>query len=370
MRDTKTLDDIREQPARLRHLAEKSRRPPLTPVQVLLACGWLTSADAEDSRLRVETLTRSHQVVRVTAPDRRVAIVKQSIHAQGHPRDLARELYVYRLAAWIGALAEVLPATLHLDEQRGLLVLESLAVGRNWPDDSDLVPLTSPGIARRLGRAMASWHRETKDIPMAPSLAAGILHLPDSLETAIDGRSASAQNFMRSVAVDREFAEALQAGASIYRHACLIHGDVRPDNWLVRRETAQPTLKVIDWEMSGFGDPAWDFGSACAESILQAIRSGVVLPRETSGWPEVAEPTLRELLDGYLTTGGGLAREEAEWERVVLYTGCRLLHVACEWAEYRHNVDDGLVDQIASQARGLLRARRPASASLARWSGA
>jgi Phosphotransferase enzyme family len=356
-----------ERTTRDKRFEQHDFRLPLAPVRVLVACGWVCHTDAGDSRLRVEVLTRSHQLARVTAPDGRAAIVKQPIHGQAYSRGLARELYVYRLAKWVSALEEVLPSALCLDEQRGLLAVESLAVGRNWPDETDLIPITSAGVALQLGRAMAQWHRETKAIPMAPSLAAGILHLPASLDTALNGRSASAQAFMQMIASDHELAEALHEGASIYRNACLIHGDIRPDNWLVCRRTTQSTLKVIDWEMSGRGDPAWDVGSACAECILQVIRSGVVLSRDDGGWPGVVQTTLREFLESYVNTGGALTDAREEWDRVVLYAGSRLLHVACEWAEYQANIDDGLVNEIAGQARRLLRTRRTAATSLASW---
>lgn len=344
-------------------------RSPVAAERVLLACGWLDKAEAGDPRLSVEVLTRSHHVVRVIAPDGRTAIIKQPAQeGLQKGRNLARELYVYRLASWIGALANVLPTPFLIDEVRQVLVLESLATGRHWPDDADLLPITSGRTAFCLGAAMSAWHRATKSVSMAPSLAAGILQLPDSLESATKGRPESARALMRRLVSDRELCEALREGETVYQHVCLIHGDIRPDNWLLAKSPGTEKLKVIDWEMSGLGDPAWDVASACAESILQALRAGDGLVRAGEGWPAVTESPLRQLLSGYWCDEGGLDIDShATWDRLVLFAVARLLHVACEWAEYSVNVDSGLVDQVIGEAKALLRARPQAAASLASW---
>jgi hypothetical protein len=228
--------------------------------------------------------------------------------------------------------------------------------------------ISAPSVAEQLGQAMASWHRETKGIALEPSPAPGILYLMDSLETALERRSESAQAYMRSLTADPEFHEALREGAKLYQPECLIHGDLRPDNWIVLRDPGHITLKVFDWEMSGLGDPAWDIASACAESVIQLIRTeGSTLP-DASGWPPSAASTLREFVHAYAAAQGGIGTSSsASWVQVVLFSASRLLHVAGEWSEYPYNVESGLVDQIVEYARNLLRTRQRAANSLADW---
>lgn len=369
MQDAPALSNSSKTGDQGNHLERKSFRPPLDPLRVLVACGWLTAAEAADSRLRVDSLTRAHQVVRVTAPDGRAVMVKQPMpEARDSGRNLDRELYVYRLAAWMNALSMTLPAPLLIDETRQLLVFESLAFERNWPDELEIEPISAPGVAKQLGQVMAGWHRATKDIALEPSPAPGILYIADSIEAALEGRSGSAQTFIRSLAADPELCKALREGTQVYQPACLIHGDIRPDNWVVRRDQVPITLKVIDWEMSGLGDPAWDIGSACAESVIQVIRTGVSTMPDASGWPSLATPALREFLCAYAAAQGGIdASNSATWDRVTLLAATRLLHVASEWAEYPYNIDGGGVDQIVGQARNLLRTRQRVAASLANW---
>lgn len=350
-------------------LKGRSFKPPVDPLRVLVACGWLTAADAADPGLRVDSLTRSHQVVRVTAPDGRAVIVKQPTpEARQSGRNLDRELYVYRLAGWMDALSKTLPAPLLIDEARQVLVCESLTFERNWPDEPEIEPISAPGVAKQLGQAMAGWHHETKELALEPSPAPGILYIADTIEPALEGRSDSAQAFIRALAADPEFSEALREGAEVYQPACLIHGDIRPDNWVVRRDKVPITLKVFDWEMSGLGDPAWDVGSVCAESVIQAIRTGGSTLPDASGWPLLAASALREFLCAYAAAQGGIdASNPATWNRVALLAATRLLHVASEWAEYSYNIDSGGVEQIVGQARHLLHTRQRAAASLASW---
>lgn len=348
--------------------------PPIDPVRVLVATGWLSPADAADPRLKLDLLTRVHQVARVTAPDGRTVIVKQPMpEARQSGRTLHRELCVYRLAGWIEPLAQVLPAPLLIDERRQLLVCEDLTAGRAWPDELALEPLTAPGVATGLGRAMADWHRATQGVALEASIAPGILFMTTELETALSGRSDSVQRFMRFVVDDAELRAALSEGAGAYnealsREACLIHGDIRFDNWVVRRDRAATMISIFDWEMAGLGDPAWDVGSVCAEAMMQALRAGAATIAEATGWPVAAVPALRDFLGAYAAAGGSLdLRDPARSDRVSLFAVARLLHVAVEWAEYPQNLDGGDVALIVELARQLLRARQPAAASLARW---
>lgn len=369
MQDASVLSDSSKNVSQTNHLGTKSFKPPLDPLRVLVACGWLTAAEAADPNLRVDSLIRSHQVVRVTAPDGRAVIVKQpTLAARQTGRNLERELYVYRLAGWMDSLAKTLPAPLLIDETRQLLVCESLAFERNWPDELAIQPISEPGVAQQLGQVMAGWHRDTKNIALELSHAPGILYVTDSLQSALEGRSDSAQAFMHSLAADPAFCAALHEGAEVYQPTCLIHGDIRPDNWVVRRDKISITLKVFDWEMAGLGDPAWDVGSACAESIIQLIRTDMCATSDASGWPSLATPALRQFLCAYATAQGGLeVNNVATWDRVVLLAATRLLHVATEWAEYSYNIAGSRVDQIVSQARNLLCTRQQAAASLANW---
>lgn len=56
-----------------------------------------------------------------------------------------------------------------------------------------------------------------------------------------------------------------------WRRATLIHGDLKSDNIVVPRPITKPVL--IDWELAGIGDPAWDCGSLLGSLCFQWLES-------------------------------------------------------------------------------------------------
>jgi Phosphotransferase enzyme family len=348
-------------------VTQSTAPPPDLALRILRACGWLSAAEAEDPHVQVQRLERSHVVSRVTAADGRAVVVKYpSSTAAGDGRDLRRELYVYRLANWIPALAAVLPQAVLVDEGRQVLVLDCLTDGSDagWPATSEPPPIGQPEVTVSLARAMAQWHAATAEVALWPALADGILHLPHHVDEVVATRTPSGGAFMRALVADPECVTALEAAHTAYHAQCLIHGDIRRDNWLFGVADGQRTMKVIDWEMSGSGDAAWDVASAFGEAILQAIRDCEHAGIASSGWPACTEPVLAGFVGGYASAGGSVA----DWDKLVLFTAARLMHVACEWAE-NGGAADGGAGLVLEQARGLLRRRPTAADSLSRWVG-
>ena len=340
------------------------------PVRVLLACGWLTPTQASDPRLKIADSSSSHTVFRVTAPDGRTVVVKQRPRkAAESGRNLSREFYVYRMAKWMPALADLLPNPLFIDERQQVLVLETPPSERRAADEGSSLGLGPPGVASQLGRKMAAWHRATTEVALWPSLAVGVLSLPDALDTALEGRAANTRDFMRAIAADAELAAALREALSRHRHLCLIHGDIRRENWMVERRGGEDTLRVFDWEMSGSGDPAWDVGSVLAEALLHTIRTGGSMPSDTRVWPTASESAIREFVLAYVAEGGLIdEREGNAWDHVTGCASARLLHVCCEWAEAGAPTTHGAIPMIVAMARDLVRNRAEAAALLTVWS--
>ena len=70
--------------------------------------------------------------------------------------------------------------------------------------------------------------------------------------------------------------DGLQAAQDQWRPSGFIHGDLRVDNVLVGQprsaqdSTDGPTedVRLVDWELSGRGDPRWDVGAALADAVI------------------------------------------------------------------------------------------------------
>src|SRR5262249_49891162 len=127
-----------------------------------------------------------------------------------------------------------------------------------------------------------------------------------------------------------------------YRPSCLIHGDIRRENWVLAGARPPRALKLIDWELSGRGDPAWDLGSVLAEILLDRVRSGRAARAESA---PLHEPLFASFARAYRAGSGlvDLSRSE-ECDKIVLFAAARLLHIALEWTEAGSSQADVVVE--------------------------
>jgi aminoglycoside phosphotransferase (APT) family kinase protein len=272
-------------------------------------------------------------------------------------------MFVYRLARWKPCMKALVPRPILIDEQRGILVMESLASGPVWPDPGEVASVLSSRVSRQLGKMLADLHTSTVDVGDWPSLAVGILGLPDSLSEARHDRPPSTQGLMDSIAADAVLAGALREARAGYAPRCWIHGDLRKENWMLDRRTRKPLLKVIDWEMSGSGDPAWDIGSVLAEGLVELIREQRLERSRSILSPNGMDAPMRAFLLAY-TRGAPRAQGQKTWDMVTLCTLARLLHIACECADLLSDIGSWPVSTIVDYARVIATHRREAAADL------
>ena len=126
----------------------------------------------------------------------------------------------------------------------------------------------------------------------------------------------------------------------------LIHNDVRWDNCLVSAapDTNRVTrLKLIDWELSGAGDPCWDIGCAFGEYLafwLMSIPITGDAPPDRflhlSRHPiEQMQPAIRSLWQSYrLRVDGDPAESMELLQRGVRYAAARLVQSAFERTQH------------------------------------
>jgi Phosphotransferase enzyme family len=206
--------------------------------------------------------------------------------------------------------------------------------------------------------------RETVVSLVGIALAEGVLFLPDELKNALVDRSPSSRRFMTSLATDRVLSSLLREARKIYRHDCLIHGDIRADNWILEKDHERHRIKLLDWEMSGSGDPVWDIASALAECALQGIRESVDWEPRDDGWPKIVDAMAPNFLRAYLATGGAAI----DGRRTVLFAAARLLHIASEWVDSQADFDGNAgIAPILQIVRSLWNKSDRAAARLAQW---
>ena len=120
----------------------------------------------------------------------------------------------------------------------------------------------------------------------------------------------------------------------------LVHGDVKWDNVVLDPHGMQ----LFDWELSGAGDPAWDLGSAVADTISRPARmqGRAALPPDPADWVDAC---VAALLGGY--------GDPELAERTTLAWAGRTVHLALECAAATDDAQHPAVVGLLDSARAL-----------------
>jgi aminoglycoside phosphotransferase (APT) family kinase protein len=322
--------------------APAARREPPEPLAVLRAAGVITAEDASGARLH--DVSRSHSVTLVELPGGSSFVVKRvSAAAREEGRSLATELYAYRLASWNPELAALLPEPVHLDERNQVVALVAGPGEHLFPAQWEAPGFPSAGLAAALGRSLAALHTVTAGLPPVAVATCGVVHLPDTPpeERQLGGGSAAGEEAIEAIVSDPALAASLRRTAALLEPGALVHGDVKWDNALL--DPGPPAaVKLFDWELSGWGDPAWDVGAALADTVALAVRlhGAPALADDLAEW---LSPALEALLAAYAPCPG-----ERPAERIAGCWIARTVHLALECAatigSARHQVVEDLLD--------------------------
>jgi Ser/Thr protein kinase RdoA (MazF antagonist) len=212
------------------------------------------------------------------------------------------------------------PRLVAVDTRQRLVVLEGAeglhtlrAVGRGAP---------SPAHVVHLAAALSALHSLDVETVRADHPDRR-LHLP--IESMMDltpaelalGPGSEYASYAKAVqAVDNEI-RALIAG---WRPNRLIHFDIRDANVLLAgggQDRADP-VRLVDWELAGWGDPLYDVGSLVGQLVYHSLR-GTMLDAEHG----LGQPAAMTFVGAYLR----LARIERPdpLEAIVSYAGVFLL---------------------------------------------
>jgi hypothetical protein len=247
--------------------------------------------------VQVENLSRAHPVWSVLLPDGRRLVVKSSAAERG--LDLGIEFLVYRLGVWCDPVRHVLPDALVVDEDRHLLVLAdvrapstsapstsepstggpltgrsaaagaptgSLAELAGWPvlvHPTSVVGLSTSALAAAtgaLGATLGALHRGTMGLPLPPARPPVVL----AALTADYPATGAVADHIAVLKADPLLTEAAGTVAGPVA-GCLVNHDMKWDNVV----SAGGRTVLLDWEMAGLGDPAWDLGCLLAEHLVR-----------------------------------------------------------------------------------------------------
>jgi aminoglycoside phosphotransferase (APT) family kinase protein len=326
----------------------------------LLSLGVVKPQAVIEEDFRVVDASRRNSVFLATTGSGPTLVVKQSL--SGDRSSLAHEATVLRLLAEVPVLAPHVPEVVCLDGS--CLVLRTPGQGRDWSDHRGRFPRVP---ARVLGRLLAALHRLRFDLTDAPDAIWG-LELPEPPYELVLELSTGAQDLVARIqGSDFVCSRLEELRASLDGGGALVHGDLRWDNCLAvpapgaRRRTR---VVMLDWELAGPCDPAFDVGSVLSEylrvwvgsvPIVEPVDPGRLVARARHPLASM-RPAMQAFWSAYRHPGAPALR------RVIELGAVRLLQTAVERAQ-GVNAPTAHVVTLVQLADNML--RRPDEAAVA-----
>jgi len=225
--------------------------------------------------LRISDASSRNRNFRVSGADGVSLLLKQGIVADS-AASLANEVALYRrLTAGDRAVAACVPRLHGHDAARGILILEWLAGGEDLDALQRRRGRVSAGLAAALGRALAAVHAVARDGEGLREDPPWVLSLHRPALEALRYLSAGSIELIGLLQADEPVGAGFDALRESWSADVLVHRDVKWANCIAHPAAAggRPTrLKLVDWEMAGWGDPAFDVGSALSDIAAADLR--------------------------------------------------------------------------------------------------
>ena len=309
-------------------------------------------------RLRVVDASSRNRNFRVSGGPGESYLLKQGIVADS-AQTLANEVAMYRrLTRDASPFAPFLPRLHGHDGARGLLILEWIDGGVDLDRLVGTRGRCSVALAAALGRALAALHAvapDDEDLRRDPPWVLA-LHRPPL--DALRCLSAASIELVKLLQRDDGCGAAFDELREGWRVEALVHRDVKWANWIAFApggggggDGRVAAVKLVDWEMAGWGDPAFDVGSALSDFAGFGLGRGRGPVQRASSALWRAYVRARRL-------GGPAA--SALLERSVRFGGARLVQSAFEHTQEAVRLSEDVAARVRV-GRELLVAPRDAA---------
>lgn len=268
-------------------------------------------------------------------------------------KTLAHEAMVCRFVAEhprLGPDRAVVPALVDYLPDCHLVVLDLVDTADTYRSRVLRTGRASRRVARAVAVFLAKLHDVTALTGPGPELAGAhddrapfglTFDAPD--RNILSQTSSGAIELVRIVQGSPLLREGFARLRALWRSRCLVHGDLRWDNCLVlegRRTKPAAAIRIVDWELAVYGDPAWDVAAWLAEHlalwaqsvpITGAVRQSDIDRARFS--PATLKPAITAFWDSYAGARRLSPSDRADLlDRTIRYSAARLVQSAFEWS--------------------------------------
>ena len=276
-------------------------------------------------------------------------LLKQGIVADS-AHTLANEAALYRrLTAGGAALRRCVPRLYRHDAAGGPLILEWIEDGVDLERHVAARGGCGPALAAALGRTLATLHAVARDAEALRDDPPWVLALHRPPLEALRYLSAASIELVGRLQADDALCSAFDELRTGWRADALVHRDVKWANWIAHPPPGGRRLtqvKLVDWEMAGWGDPAFDVGSALSDFASVGL--------DAAPAPGAARASSAMFWRAYVRTARLDAPAAAALlERSLRFAGARLVQSAFEHTQ-ETTVMSARVGRLVALARELL----------------
>jgi thiamine kinase-like enzyme len=271
------------------------------------------------------------------------------------------------LSHWKSSISELL----HFDRFNSILVF------RYFNDYQDLLnfynkeSIFPDHITQQLGTLLATFHRDTynrsiyreaitQDRQKSPtSIVSALIYSLERLTPEVFGSVPDdGLKFYELYQRYDSLGKALVELEDTFTPVCLTHNDLKLNNILVHHDWAEPNcqaIRVIDWERSDWGDPAFDLGTLIA-SYLQLWLDSLVVSKSLSIEESLSlaivpldrvQPSIASLTRAYLQSFPEISIDRPDFlERVIQFAGLGLIQGIQAEIDYQKTLGNISIAQL------------------------
>ncbi|MEH2072415.1 MAG: aminoglycoside phosphotransferase family protein [Nostoc sp.] len=326
---------------------------------------------SEQSLTKIEAIAAKNFNLLLSLSDGRRLLVKQERH--NHDGKTAGEfLDEWRIQELLQKFSEFnyarpfLPETLHFDRENSIIVFRYLDDYRDLNDFYMKGNIFPPTIAAAIGSFLATIHRQTFNCQkyqdffsqnsdkIKSDLVLLLIRKLEHIGPEIFGLvPADGLKFFALYQRYDSLGQALRELSTAFSPRCLTHNDLKLNNILLHQDWEQSfpeaevsggIVRLIDWERSSWGDPAFDLGTLIA-SYLQIWLNSLIVSKEMTideslrlaTTPlESLQPSIYALTSAYLKSFPEILTYYPDFiKRVVQFSGLALIQAIQSIIQYQ-----------------------------------
>lgn len=323
----------------------------------------------------VESKSAKNFNLLVTLPDHTKLFVKQE-RFDRHGKTAGEFKREWRIQEFVRQFPEAnqleawLPEIASFDVENSILIVKYLDDHQNLGEFYGQENIFAPEIASSIGSIIATIHAQTinnrsyedffgySNSNSAPKLTQGMAKGLARITPEIFGMvPADGLKFFALYQRYDSLGKAIAQLNESYQPCCLTHNDLKLNNILIATNWEststsstvdynhpQVELKLIDWERSGWGDPAFDLGTVIGSYLIIWLQSLIVSRsmaideslRLATIPLEVLQPSLAALTKTYVTCFPEIVEHDPKfWQKVMQFAGLALIQSIQSTLQYQ-----------------------------------